>query len=471
MPPEELSVGGLPRYLFHNQDLPSHHQLPVTEMNAQHLLAAPFVPGQSPALLQSLVGTQQPASVSANQQYPSPAAIAAAASLTESHIPLSPSDFDHNQNNQSSRSAAVVSPDETDTGNKRLHVSNIPFRYRDNDLRVLFERYGQVTDIEIIFNERGSKGFGFVTFLSSGEADRARDALHGTTIEGRKVEVNNATPRVIPKKKDPNSNIAAALLAANREKLTLSALAAMRQPQLGLQLAGYPFLGGMGGAGAFGAGGGGLLNHASLQALQAAQMQADQAASLAAATNGLTLPREQDPAKFQDQLRNSLKDVWSLIYHGGGAQSGGLDQNSAAAFQAATLQAARNAQLAQLQQQQPGAAGLGAASAGSTPGQMNNSIQQYLAANQQLMTQQQNLAALQAAGIQLPQSNPAISAAATHNLSTQQTLSAAGFPGVSSASGVDQQTQQYLQAMALSQQQQQQHVNNILDITFLFKKR
>ncbi|XP_063714949.1 probable serine/threonine-protein kinase DDB_G0282963 isoform X2 [Symsagittifera roscoffensis] len=92
-----------------------------------------------------------------------------------------------------------------DTGNKRLHVSNIPFRYRDPDLRVMFEKFGPVTDIEIIFNERGSKGFGFVTFISSADAEKARETLHGTSIEGRKIEVNNATPRVVPRKKEPPS--------------------------------------------------------------------------------------------------------------------------------------------------------------------------------------------------------------------------------------------------------------------------
>ncbi|XP_035664297.1 RNA binding protein fox-1 homolog 3-like isoform X7 [Branchiostoma floridae] len=40
---------------------------------------------------------------------------------------------------------------------KRLHVSNIPFRFRDPDLRQMFGKYGQILDVEIIFNERGSK--------------------------------------------------------------------------------------------------------------------------------------------------------------------------------------------------------------------------------------------------------------------------------------------------------------------------
>ncbi|RWS25271.1 RNA binding protein fox-1 2-like protein [Leptotrombidium deliense] len=95
---------------------------------------------------------------------------------------------------------------------KRLHVSNIPFRFRDPDLRQLFGQYGPILDVEIIFNERGSKfslsasldtnnplllcsywcnnGFGFVTFANSLDADRAREQLNGTVVEGRKIEIS-----------------------------------------------------------------------------------------------------------------------------------------------------------------------------------------------------------------------------------------------------------------------------------------
>ena len=83
---------------------------------------------------------------------------------------------------------------------KRLHVSNIPFRFRDPDLRAMFGKYGSILDVEIIFNERGSKGFGFVTFCNAADAESARAELHGSIVEGRKVEVNNATARVQTKK-------------------------------------------------------------------------------------------------------------------------------------------------------------------------------------------------------------------------------------------------------------------------------
>ncbi|CAD5123782.1 DgyrCDS12091 [Dimorphilus gyrociliatus] len=88
------------------------------------------------------------------------------------------------------------------TGPKRLHVSNIPFRYREADLRALLGQFGTILDVEIIFNERGSKGFGFVTFANSADADRAREKMNGQVVEGRKIEVNNATARIMTRKKD-----------------------------------------------------------------------------------------------------------------------------------------------------------------------------------------------------------------------------------------------------------------------------
>lgn len=33
------------------------------------------------------------------------------------------------------------------------------------------------------------QGFGFVTFGNSADADEAREHLHGTVVEGRKIEV------------------------------------------------------------------------------------------------------------------------------------------------------------------------------------------------------------------------------------------------------------------------------------------
>ncbi|XP_067833439.1 RNA binding protein fox-1 homolog 1-like [Heptranchias perlo] len=71
----------------------------------------------------------------------------------------------------------------------------------------MFGQFGKILDVEIIFNERGSKGFGFVTFENSVDADRAREKLNGTIVEGRKIEVNNATARVVTSKKPATAYI------------------------------------------------------------------------------------------------------------------------------------------------------------------------------------------------------------------------------------------------------------------------
>ncbi|TMS36642.1 hypothetical protein L596_003758 [Steinernema carpocapsae] len=141
-----------------------------------------------------------------------------------------------------------------DNGPKRLHVSNIPFRFRDPDLKTMFERFGPVSDVEIIFNERGSKGFGFVTMEKSNDAEKARLELHGSTVEGRKIEVNCATARIHakkPKMATGAETIAAVLHGASYQQAVNSNRMFLRTPlaqalamrNLGLQgqiLAGAP---------------------------------------------------------------------------------------------------------------------------------------------------------------------------------------------------------------------------------------
>ena len=84
-----------------------------------------------------------------------------------------------------------------ETVSQRLHVSSIPFRFREDNLVMMFKDYGTVLDAEVIFNERGSKGFGFVTMDTSQNAEKAKKALDGMEIEGRRIEVNNANKRTI----------------------------------------------------------------------------------------------------------------------------------------------------------------------------------------------------------------------------------------------------------------------------------
>jgi len=88
-----------------------------------------------------------------------------------------------------------------DENPKRLHVKNIPFRFREPHLAYMFEKFGEVTDVEIIYNDKGSKGFGFVTLSKGVDADISRLVLHGSVVEGRVIEVNLATPKMSPASK------------------------------------------------------------------------------------------------------------------------------------------------------------------------------------------------------------------------------------------------------------------------------
>uniref|UniRef100_A0A5F9D5N4 RNA binding protein fox-1 homolog 2 n=1 Tax=Oryctolagus cuniculus TaxID=9986 RepID=A0A5F9D5N4_RABIT len=82
---------------------------------------------------------------------------------------------------------------------KRLHVSNIPFRFRDPDLRQMFGQFGKILDVEIIFNERGSKLC--VTVLLLLHTSLGDGCLTSPSCHPAVLEVNNATARVMTNKK------------------------------------------------------------------------------------------------------------------------------------------------------------------------------------------------------------------------------------------------------------------------------
>ena len=67
-----------------------------------------------------------------------------------------------------------------------------------DDLQNLFTPYGEVTSAKIVtdkFNNDRSKGFGFVEMSDDEAARTAISALHDTEVLGRKIVVNESTPR------------------------------------------------------------------------------------------------------------------------------------------------------------------------------------------------------------------------------------------------------------------------------------
>lgn len=75
-----------------------------------------------------------------------------------------------------------------------MYVSNLGFHISDDDLRKLFESFGQVSSAKVITDrETGrSRGFGFVEMTSGAEADQAMSKLNGKELEGRFLSVTVA---------------------------------------------------------------------------------------------------------------------------------------------------------------------------------------------------------------------------------------------------------------------------------------
>lgn len=79
----------------------------------------------------------------------------------------------------------------------RLFVGGLAFTTSTDGLRDAFARFGPVQSAAVMTDrETGrSRGFGFVEMASEQEAERAISALNGSSLDGRMIRVDKATPR------------------------------------------------------------------------------------------------------------------------------------------------------------------------------------------------------------------------------------------------------------------------------------
>jgi RNA recognition motif-containing protein len=79
----------------------------------------------------------------------------------------------------------------------KLYVGNLSYDVTDDELREAFGAHGQVTSADVVKDRQSgqSKGFGFVEMPSKDEATAAMEALNGTDLRGRTINVNEARPR------------------------------------------------------------------------------------------------------------------------------------------------------------------------------------------------------------------------------------------------------------------------------------
>jgi len=77
-----------------------------------------------------------------------------------------------------------------------IYVGNLNYKVRDEDLKEIFEEYGEVTSAKVLQDKQTgkSKGFGFVEMANDEEAKRAVNELHEAELMGRKMVVNEARP-------------------------------------------------------------------------------------------------------------------------------------------------------------------------------------------------------------------------------------------------------------------------------------
>ncbi len=79
----------------------------------------------------------------------------------------------------------------------KIYVGNLSYEAKEDGLRDLFSKYGQVDEVAIITDRETGKarGFGFVTMPDSGQAQAAIAGLNGNQFEGRALVVNEARPK------------------------------------------------------------------------------------------------------------------------------------------------------------------------------------------------------------------------------------------------------------------------------------
>jgi cold-inducible RNA-binding protein len=79
----------------------------------------------------------------------------------------------------------------------KLYVGNLAYSMSDQSLQSRFGDFGTVVSAKVMMDRDSgrSKGFGFVEMSSSDEAQAAIRGLHGKSIEGRDIVVNEARPK------------------------------------------------------------------------------------------------------------------------------------------------------------------------------------------------------------------------------------------------------------------------------------
>lgn len=78
-----------------------------------------------------------------------------------------------------------------------MYIGNLHFKMGEDELRKLFEEYGEVASVKVINDKQTgrSKGYGFVDMPDASEAAAAMAELNEKEVLGRKLRVTEALER------------------------------------------------------------------------------------------------------------------------------------------------------------------------------------------------------------------------------------------------------------------------------------
>ncbi len=78
-----------------------------------------------------------------------------------------------------------------------IFISNLSFRVNDEDLKQLFEEYGEISSAKVITDKYTgkSRGFGFVEMNNDDSAKKAIEELDRAEYDGKVITVSIAKPK------------------------------------------------------------------------------------------------------------------------------------------------------------------------------------------------------------------------------------------------------------------------------------
>ena len=78
-----------------------------------------------------------------------------------------------------------------------IYVGNLASDLTEDELRAVFEEFGQVDTVKIVTDRYSgeSRGFGFIEMPAKAEAQTAMTELNNAELKGKNLIVNEARPR------------------------------------------------------------------------------------------------------------------------------------------------------------------------------------------------------------------------------------------------------------------------------------